>query len=229
MVVSLLVHAGWVLVMMYVVHEDAMRSTELQFVATATRTELWQQPADEPEPLIRQPDFPAARPDFELPPDAPPQEYEFPQESETPRAEPTPPREIHVVRDPVVPAPRRPDTRAFPRRAEAAKAAETPPPALPTVKPPVVVAPAPKTDNAPPKYPRQARARGYEGKVVVRVLVASDGTAKSATIAESSSFASLDTAARDAVLAWHFFPGTKDGTPQEAYINITVRFKLEDE
>jgi TonB family protein len=57
-----------------------------------------------------------------------------------------------------------------------------------------------------PKFPETALRKGTEGYVIVRAYVAKDGVVTRATIARGSGDATLDEAARTAVLKWKMNP-----------------------
>jgi periplasmic protein TonB len=65
--------------------------------------------------------------------------------------------------------------------------------------------------NRPPLYPAEAQLHGEHGTVVLVIHVAENGAATGVDVVESSGVASLDQAARAAVLKWHFHPGMQDG------------------
>ena len=75
-----------------------------------------------------------------------------------------------------------------------------------------------------PAYPMQARRRGEEGVVTVRVEVDAQGAPVDARVAESSGYRALDQAAILAVRQSHF--GAARNTRDE--ILLTFRFRLED-
>lgn len=57
-------------------------------------------------------------------------------------------------------------------------------------------------DNPPPRYPRTARQMGWEGTVLLRVKVNSQGRADVIRLARSSGYLPLDEAAQEAVARW---------------------------
>ncbi|MCB1572173.1 MAG: energy transducer TonB, partial [Xanthomonadales bacterium] len=67
-----------------------------------------------------------------------------------------------------------------------------------------------------PKYPLEARRRGEQGTVVLRVLVGRDGLPVEVDIARSSGSRQLDRAAREAVLRSRFRPVQVNGIAVEA-------------
>jgi TonB family protein len=76
-------------------------------------------------------------------------------------------------------------------------------------------------------YPEAARRGSYEGKVVLRVLVGTEGIASTATVVESSGYAVLDEAATEAVFRMKFSPAqTRSGRAVMAPIQVPVDFRL---
>ncbi len=62
------------------------------------------------------------------------------------------------------------------------------------------------------------------GRVRVRLLVRADGTVARVDIVVSSGDSSLDEAARQGLLRWHFAPARRDGVPIDAYLLVWVTF-----
>ena len=60
------------------------------------------------------------------------------------------------------------------------------------------------------------------------VLVATDGSALSVEVAESSGYPLLDRAARDAVAKWRFRPGKDGGVAVPSTIPVTLSFVLDE-
>ncbi|QDR82704.1 energy transducer TonB [Sporomusa termitida] len=79
-----------------------------------------------------------------------------------------------------------------------------------------------------PAYPRDAWKAGWEGVVVVRVLVGADGSVLSTSIRHGSGYVSLDTAAAQAVEKWRFSPARRGEAPVESFYDVKVRFRLAD-
>jgi len=79
---------------------------------------------------------------------------------------------------------------------------------------------------AAPSYPRRARDRGLEGRVVVRALVGTDGKVLETEIVTSSGHAILDRSAVRAVQRWIFKPALQDGKPIERWYRTALRFTL---
>jgi protein TonB len=82
--------------------------------------------------------------------------------------------------------------------------------------------------NAPPPYPRLAREQGWEGEVLLRVLVSEAGDVRSVSVERSSEHAVLDDAALRAVRRWRFHPSRLGPTPVEGEVLVPLRFKLRD-
>jgi protein TonB len=81
-------------------------------------------------------------------------------------------------------------------------------------------------DNPPPAYPLTSRRAGEQGRVVLRVLVSSGGTAAEVQVFTSSGFPRLDEAARDAVRRWKFVPAKRGSEPVQAWVRIPIPFVL---
>ena len=80
--------------------------------------------------------------------------------------------------------------------------------------------------NPPPRYPKRARKKGYEGTVILEVLVDENGIVKDLRVFESSGYDLLDKSAIASLRRWQFTPGTEDGDPARMWVRIPVRFKL---
>ena len=82
-------------------------------------------------------------------------------------------------------------------------------------------------DTPPPQYPRIAESNGWEGLVLLRVRVGTDGYPIDVEIERSSGRAMLDQAARRTVLAqWRFRPAIRDGVAVEAIGRVPISFAL---
>ena len=77
-----------------------------------------------------------------------------------------------------------------------------------------------------PVYPPRARQAGQEGKVILRVTIDSSGQTESIEVKTSSSYSSLDEAAKEAVRRVRFRPYTSGGVPMRAMADIPFDFKL---
>jgi periplasmic protein TonB len=82
--------------------------------------------------------------------------------------------------------------------------------------------------NRPPRYPESARRRQEQGRVMVRVSVAIDGTPTDTRIDASSGHPALDEAAMDAVRQWRFLPARQNDRPVVASAEVPIVFRLED-
>ncbi|WP_171033886.1 energy transducer TonB [Lichenicoccus roseus] len=81
--------------------------------------------------------------------------------------------------------------------------------------------------NKPAAYPRAAGLRGEEGTVYLVTEVAPDGHASSVTIVQSSGYADLDRAARNAVASWHFQPAIQGGVPVASEMREAYHFSID--
>lgn len=80
----------------------------------------------------------------------------------------------------------------------------------------------------PPPYPSLAQRRGWEGEVILRVLVDASGRASEVEILRSSGHGLLDRSARDQVLQrWRFQPAMRNGETVSAWAEVPVRFRLQ--
>ncbi|RLB39870.1 MAG: hypothetical protein DRH12_10910 [Deltaproteobacteria bacterium] len=80
--------------------------------------------------------------------------------------------------------------------------------------------------NPPPPYPAIARRRGYQGTVILEVLVSKDGAVKDLRVFKSSGHKELDKTAMRAVKKWIFEPGKKGSTPIDMWVKVPIRFVL---
>lgn len=81
-------------------------------------------------------------------------------------------------------------------------------------------------NNPAPFYPAVAKRKGVQGKVLLSVLVKTDGTPASVSISRSSGSSDLDEAALDAVKQWKFIPARSKGQFVEASVVVPVEFKI---
>ncbi len=77
-----------------------------------------------------------------------------------------------------------------------------------------------------PRYPRLARLRGWEGRVVLSVSVDAKGRPTSVRIRASSGFDILDQAAARTVRTWRFEPARLAGDPVADALDVAIRFEL---
>lgn len=81
-------------------------------------------------------------------------------------------------------------------------------------------------ENPLPAYPLPARRRGYAGVVMLSVEVLADGRVGRLEMKKTSGFDMLDKSARETVKGWKFSPGKKMGTPVTMWVDLPVRFEL---
>ena len=81
-------------------------------------------------------------------------------------------------------------------------------------------------NNPRPEYPRAAREAGWEGTVVLQVMVLPDGTAGNITLHKTSGHSILDEAALAAVKGWRFIPAMDGNFPIQSVVRMPVRFDL---
>lgn len=83
--------------------------------------------------------------------------------------------------------------------------------------------------NPKPPYPIFARRLGAQGVVLLRVQVRADGSVGTVELVRSSGFSMLDdSAARTVRESWQFAPAYVDGTPVASWVEVPIRFVLED-
>jgi protein TonB len=94
--------------------------------------------------------------------------------------------------------------------------------------PSVIEAAQPEYSQNPPiSYPRRARRKGYEGTVLLEVLVNRNGKVDDLRIIASSGYAILDRSAVKSVKTWSFIPAKKGNDTVDMWVQVPVRFKLE--
>lgn len=82
-------------------------------------------------------------------------------------------------------------------------------------------------NNPRPAYPPLSKRMGEQGKVVVRVLIGTDGLPQKAEVRTSSGFERLDQAALSTVMKWRYVPGKRAGVPEAMWFNVPINFVLE--
>jgi periplasmic protein TonB len=82
-------------------------------------------------------------------------------------------------------------------------------------------------NNPAPDYPAMSRRAGEEGRVVMKVLVSTEGLADEVQIEKSSGSERLDNAAMNAVKKWRFIPAKKNNQPLSAYVLVPMKFSLD--
>jgi protein TonB len=96
----------------------------------------------------------------------------------------------------------------------------TPPPIVQEAKPLY-------QQNPKPKYPRIAKKRGYQGIVLLDVLINRNGSVEDLRVSTSSGYAILDRAAIKSVKDWLFVPGKRGDETVDMRVVIPVRFQLD--
>lgn len=81
--------------------------------------------------------------------------------------------------------------------------------------------------NPPPKYPQIAKKRGYQGTVLLNVLVEDDGKVGDLEIYQTSGYSILDRSAQKSVQKWIFSPGKKGAKEVAMWVRVPVRFQLQ--
>jgi protein TonB len=84
------------------------------------------------------------------------------------------------------------------------------------------------SDNPKPKYPSVARTQGWQGNVILKVLVSANGNSEQVTVVQSSGHDLLDQAAVDAVKQWRFVPAKRGDTAIARTENVPINFKLDN-
>jgi protein TonB len=80
-----------------------------------------------------------------------------------------------------------------------------------------------------PPYPPEEQRAGNSGRVVLRVLVGTDGRVKQVEKVSAASDAFFAAAQRQALGKWRFKPATKDGVPIEQWQTMSLRFVLNEQ
>lgn len=80
--------------------------------------------------------------------------------------------------------------------------------------------------NPPPEYPKLARKRGYQGTVILEVLVDRKGRAADLRIFTSTGYPILDRVAMESVKKWLFEPGMRGNKKVEMWVRVPIRFQL---
>jgi protein TonB len=80
-----------------------------------------------------------------------------------------------------------------------------------------------------PPYPPEEQRAGNTGRVVLRVLIGTDGRVKQVEKVFAASDAFFAAAQRQALGKWRFKPATKDGVPIEQWKTMSLRFEINDQ
>ena len=107
--------------------------------------------------------------------------------------------------------------------------AASPAPSAPAASPPVTAArfDADYLHNPAPAYPLVSRRVGDQGRVLLRVLVNTQGTASVVQIQASSGHTRLDEAASETVRQWRFVPARRGTEAIEGWVLVPIDFRLD--
>ena len=83
-------------------------------------------------------------------------------------------------------------------------------------------------ENPKPPYPQEARDKGYQGTVRLKVEVLPNGWAGEIELKESCGYGVLDQSALDTVKKWRFIPATKGKTPISCWVIVPITFHIKD-
>ena len=81
-------------------------------------------------------------------------------------------------------------------------------------------------ENPKPVYSLKAREKGYQGEVLLRVEVLSNGRVGQVEVKKSSGYEVLDQSALVAVKKWKFIPARKGEVAIPFWVNIPIKFQL---
>jgi periplasmic protein TonB len=172
----------------------------------------------------------------------PPQPQPEVKPPEPPRSKPTPARQAPPMAPPPI------LTAAAVASAPVASFTVAPQPPAPPALPPIDAVPAPPAPAAPPAappaviaarfdadylsnpkpvYPVASRRLGEEGKVVLRVHVSAEGTARTVEVKQSCGFSRLDEAAKAAVEQWRFVPARRGADAIDSWVSVPIVFSLQ--
>jgi TonB family protein len=82
-------------------------------------------------------------------------------------------------------------------------------------------------ENPKPIYPQEARRKGYEGEVILKVEVLSNGRVGRLEVKKSSGYELLDRSALATVKQWKFVPAKKGEAQIPLWVNIPIKFQLQ--
>jgi TonB family protein len=81
--------------------------------------------------------------------------------------------------------------------------------------------------NPKPTYPQEARKRGYEGEVLLKVEVLANGRVGRMEVKKSSGYEILDRSALTTVKEWKFIPANQGNGAIPCWVNIPIKFQLQ--
>ena len=134
---------------------------------------------------------------------------------------------LPVGDDPALAAPSGTGTASAPPPPVAAVVAAPPPPAPAPARVIAAHEGANYLKNPRPAYPEIAQRRNWEGEVLLRVHVTSDGRPTQIVIQKSSGRDVLDEAAIEAVRGWSFMPARLGSQPVAGWVNVPIVFHLQ--
>jgi TonB family protein len=82
-------------------------------------------------------------------------------------------------------------------------------------------------NNPKPIYPQEAKQRGYQGEVTLRVEVLGSGQVGQIEIRRSSGYEILDRSALATVKQWQFVPAKRGKESIPLWVNIPIKFRIE--
>jgi TonB family protein len=83
-------------------------------------------------------------------------------------------------------------------------------------------------EDPEPEYPLEARQKGYEGKVLLKVEVLTNGRVGTVEVERSSGYKALDQSAFEAMKKWRFIPAKRGKVPIRSWVNILITFQLRE-
>lgn len=86
--------------------------------------------------------------------------------------------------------------------------------------------PEPSENNAQPEYPESARTTGQEAKVVLKVVVETDGSVGRVQVLKGEE--PFVSSALAVVKTWKYEPATLDGVPLAVFKIVSITFSLRD-
>jgi len=81
-------------------------------------------------------------------------------------------------------------------------------------------------ENPKPLYPQEARKKGYQGEVMLKVEVLANGQVGQIEVKKSSGYELLDRSASATVKQWKFIPAKKGKGEIPFWVNIPIKFQL---
>lgn len=118
-------------------------------------------------------------------------------------------------------------TNAKPASTELQRPAPPAPPAPPAHGPVRVAAVADFNTCAKPEWPKSSLRNEETGTVTLQFLIATDGRVADSKIVKSSGFRDLDKAAVAGISKCRFKPGSVDGKPEQAWMQMQYVWTLE--